>query len=57
MDKKKSTLRVVELRYDARGKQYIALQGQSDEEAKKMYREDREAKDRAAARILNERFG
>jgi len=49
-------LAVVEFRHDESGKRYLALQGQSEEEAKEMNRKDREDKDRAAAKIFNEAF-
>ncbi len=49
-------LAVVEFRRDEDGKQFLALQGQSDEEAKEMNRQYREDRDRAAAKIFNEAF-
>ena len=51
-------LRLVEIRKDRfTGKTFIALQGQTDEEAMEMNREDLEKMHKAAARVLNERFG
>ncbi len=49
-------LKVVEIRRDAIGKQYLALQGQSEEEAKEMNRKDQAVRDKAAARIFNQAF-
>ena len=51
------TLRVVEIRYDENGKSFLAFQGQTNEEAHEMNCRYREERDRAAARMLNEKFG
>ena len=49
-------LALVEIRRDAKGKQYLALQGQSEEEVKEMNRKNQEEIDRIAARIFNDAF-
>ncbi len=45
-------MRLVEIRTDVNGKQYVALQGQSDAEAKEMGRTFCEERDRMAAEIF-----
>ena len=54
-------LKLVEFRRDANGKQFLAFQGQSDEEAHEMNRKDKEQqqilKERVAAEVLRKRFG
>jgi hypothetical protein len=50
------SLRVVQIRYDSNGKRFIALQGQTDEEAHEMNRKDLEKMHKAAAVVLNNRF-
>jgi hypothetical protein len=49
-------LAVVEFRHDESGERYLALQGQSKEEAKEMNRKYKEDRDRIAARIFNDAF-
>lgn len=46
-------LRLVEIRYDAHGRPFVALQGQTDEEAREMNLKYCEARDRMAARIFS----
>lgn len=48
-------LRVVEIRRDADGKTFIALLGQTDEEAREMNRNDLVLRDQMAARIFGKR--
>lgn len=50
------SLRVVEIRRDANGKQFMALQGQTNAEAREMEREWIEWRDKMAARIFREAF-
>lgn len=50
-------LKAVQIRYDAEGNRFLALQGQSDEEAKEMNRKDQEQHDRVAAEVLLKVFG
>lgn len=48
-------LRVVEIRYEADGTPFIALQGQTDEEAMDMNRTDKVLLEQMAARIFGKR--
>ncbi len=47
-------MRLVEIRTDDEGRQYMALQGQTDTEAMEMRRKYREARDIRAAKIFKE---
>lgn len=49
-------LRVTQIRYDANGKAFIALQGQTDEEAHEMNRKDMEMLNRAWAKALEKAY-
>ena len=46
------SLRVIEVRYDDNGKSFLALQGQTDEEAQEYNRAELEIRDRAWAAAL-----
>lgn len=50
-------LKAVQIRYDAKGNRFLALQGQSDEEAKEMNRKNLEERDRLAAEIFCKAVG
>lgn len=45
-------LRLIEIRTDSAGKQFVALQGQTDEEAHEMGRKYREDRDKMAAAVF-----
>lgn len=47
---------VVQVRYDEDGKPFLALMGQTDEEAKEMNRLAMEAQTKAAAKIFEDAF-
>ncbi len=49
------SLRLVEIRYKATGESFLALQGQTDEEAHEMNRNDLVLRDQMAARIFGKR--
>ena len=49
-------LRLVEIRYDSDGKSFMALQGQSDEEAHEANRKHKLEVDRMAARIFADHY-
>ena len=50
------SLRLIEVRYDANGKSFLALQGQTDEEAMEYNRAELEIRDRAWAAALARKF-
>ena len=50
------SLRLIEVRYDSDGKSFLALQGQTDEEAQEYNRAELEIRDRAWAAALNRAF-
>ena len=50
------SLRVIEVRYDKDGKSFLALQGQTDEEAKEYNRAELAIRDRAWAAALARKF-